>query len=192
MRYDLPEVRGAAELWGKRVFHCPYCHGWEVRDKRVAVYGCSDRAVHQALLLSSVTDDVVLLCDEANALSPDQAVHLESAGIRAEPRRATDLYERDGALQVALKDAPALARDAIFIQPKLSLASDLAASLGAEHNETGTVATDTAGLSTVPNLYVAGDAATAVQSVAVAAGSGARAAYAMNAELAIHRPHVAT
>ena len=192
MRYDVPDLRGAAELWGKRVFHCPYCHGWEVRDKRVAVYGCSDRAVHQALLLSSLTDDIVLLCDQVDVLSPDLVAHLASVGIRAEPRLAIELYEQNGALQVALKDAPTLARDAIFIQPKLSLASDLAASLGAELNETGTVATDAAGLSTVPNLYAAGDAATAVQSVAVATGTGARAAYAINGELATHRPQIAT
>src|SRR3954468_3721574 len=75
MRYDLPEVEGLACLWGKRVFHCPYCHGWEVRDQLVAVYGCSDRAVHQALLLASLAEDIVLLCEDAAAVSSDQLAH---------------------------------------------------------------------------------------------------------------------
>src|SRR3954470_9279653 len=58
MRYELPDLDGVSDVWATRVFHCPYCHGWEVREQRVAVYGCSERAVHQALLLSSVTEDV--------------------------------------------------------------------------------------------------------------------------------------
>src|SRR6185312_5269602 len=63
MRYELPDLDGISEVWAERVFHCPYCHGWEVRDQRVAVYGRSDRAVHQALLLSSLTQQVMLLCE---------------------------------------------------------------------------------------------------------------------------------
>lgn len=51
MRYGLPHVDGVAELWGVRIFHCPYCHGWEVRDRPIAVFGCGEKSVHQALLL---------------------------------------------------------------------------------------------------------------------------------------------
>ncbi|HET7171631.1 MAG TPA: NAD(P)/FAD-dependent oxidoreductase [Gaiellales bacterium] len=187
MHYALPDLDGVPEAWAKRVFHCPYCHGWEVRDQRVAVYGCSERAVHQALLLSSLTDDVILLCAHASALTPDQQEHLSRAGVDIEPRSVQRIDEHDEALRVAFAGAGDLRRDALFVQPKLELASNLAASLGAEMTETGTVATDDSGLSTVAGLYVAGDAATSVQSVAVATASGARAAYAINADLAIPR-----
>ena len=61
MRYGLPELDGVAELWGDRVFHCPYCHGWEVRDQPIAVYGSGSKPVHLALLLSALSDDIVLL-----------------------------------------------------------------------------------------------------------------------------------
>jgi thioredoxin reductase len=184
MRYDLPEVEGLAGLWGNRVFHCPYCHGWEVRDQLVAVYGCSDRAVHQALLLASLAEDIVLLCEDAAAVSSDQLAHLARAGIRVELRPVRRVAERDDAVHIALTDGSNLVRSAIFVQPSLTLATNLAASLGAGLTDAGTVATDATGLSTVPGLYVAGDAATPVQSVAVASASGARAAYAINAELA--------
>ena len=187
MRYELPDLDGIADVWAKRVFHCPYCHGWEVRDQRVAVYGCSDRAVHHALLLSSLTEDVVLLCEHASALTPDQHDQLSSAGVDIERRPVKRIDEHQDALHVAFVSGDDLARDALFVQPKLTLASDLAASLGADLTETGTVAVDEAGVSTVPGLYVAGDAATPVQSVAVATASGARAAYAITADLAI--PH---
>ena len=189
MRYELPDLDGVSAVWAKRVFHCPYCHGWEVRDQRVAVYGCSDRAVHQALLLSSLTGDVVLLCEHESALTPDQHDYLSSAGVDIERRPLKRIDEHQGALRAAFASGDDLARDALFVQPKLELASDLATSLGAELSETGTVSVDDVGLSTVPRLYVAGDAATLVQSVAVATASGARAAYAINADLAIPYHH---
>ena len=184
MRYELPDLDGIRDVWAKRVFHCPYCHGWEVRDQRVAVYGCNERAVHQALLLSSLTQDVLLLCEHERALTSDQLRQLSSAGVEFESRPMQRIDEHEGALRVTFANGDQLSRDALFIQPKLELASDLASSLGAELTETGTVATNDAGLSTVAGLYVAGDAATPVQSVAVATASGARAAYAINADLA--------
>ena len=190
MRYELPDLAGVSEMWAKRVFHCPYCHGWEVRDQHVAVYGCSERAVHQALLLSSLTNDVVLLCEHASALTPDQRERLSRAGVDIDGRHIERIDEVDGALRVAFTGGDGTRRDALFIQPRLELASGLAASLGAVLTETGTVATDDTGLSTVAGLYVAGDAATPVQSVAVATASGARAAYAINAELAIPTHHL--
>jgi thioredoxin reductase len=188
MNYEIPELPGSAGLWGARVFHCPYCHGWEVRDRRVAVYGGTDRAVHQALLLASLSDDVVLIPEHGRTLSQDDADQLAAAGVAIEPRSLSQLAEHEGAVQARLEDGSALMRDAIFVQPKLSLASDLAEALGAELTDDGTIATDATGRSSIPGLYAAGDAATPVQSVAVATASGARAAYAINAELALSRP----
>ena len=191
MRYELPDLDGVSDVWAKRVFHCPYCHGWEVRDRRVAVYGCSERAVHQALLLSSLTER----CRPAQRArkrphAGSASSSLSRAGIEIERRPVKRIDEHRGGASSRIRwRRPDLARDALFVQPKLELASDLAASLGAELTETGTVADDDTGLSTVAGLYVAGDAATPVQSVAVATASGARAAYAINAELAIPRHH---
>jgi thioredoxin reductase len=81
MRYGLPDLEGVAELWGERVFHCPYCHGWEVRDRPIAVYRCSERAVHQALMLGSLSEDVVLLLDGGSELPIDARERLGAAGI---------------------------------------------------------------------------------------------------------------
>jgi thioredoxin reductase len=187
MHYGLPDVEGVAELWGTSVFHCPYCHGWEVRDRPLAVYGCGERAVHQALLLTSLSDDVVLLCDASPALSAEQLRRLEAAGIEVRSDDVEGVEENEGGVRIVLAGGPPLARHALFIQPQLSLASDLAASLGADLTDAGSVSVDPTGQSSIAGLYAAGDAGTAVQSVAVAAGSGARAAYAINAELALDR-----
>ncbi len=184
MRYGLPDLDGVAALWGRHVFHCPYCHGWEVRDRAIAVYGGGDRAVHQALLLVSLSDDVILLTDGAD-LPAEQRERLAAAGVELVDGRVERIDDDGGGLRVAFTGRAPLARHALFIQPELALASDLAVSLGAGLTEVGSVETDAAGQTSVRGLYAAGDAGSTVQSVAVAAGSGARAAYAINAELAM-------
>ena len=181
MRYGLPGLEGVAEAWGRHVFHCPYCHGWEVRDRAIAVYGGGDRAVHQALLLVSLSDDVVLLTDGDAAMSAGQRQQLAATGVELVDGHVERIREDGGALHIDITGRAPLARHALFIQPKLALASDLAASLGAALTEVGSVETDAAGQTSVRGLYAAGDAGSTVQSVAVATGSGARAAYAINA-----------
>jgi thioredoxin reductase len=184
MRYDLPQVEGVSELWGERIFHCPYCHGWEVRDRPIAVYGRGEKSVHQALMLSALSDDVVLLCDGDSETAAERRERLDAAGVELVEDQVERVEESGSELRVTFTtDRPPLARHALFIRPDLSLASDLAVSLGAALTEVGSVETDGSGQSSVPGLYAAGDAGTPVQSVAVATGSGARAAYAMNAEL---------
>jgi thioredoxin reductase len=185
MRYGLPDLEGVAEVWGRHVFHCPYCHGWEVRDRAIAVYGRGDRAVHQALLLVSLSDDVVVLTDGDADLPAEQAERLAAAGVELMGGRVERIREEGGELRIVFTGRAALGRHALFIQPELALASDLAVSLGAALTEVGSVETDAAGQTSVRGLYAAGDAGSTVQSVAVATGSGARAAYAINAELAM-------
>jgi thioredoxin reductase len=183
MRYGLPDLEGVEELWGERVFHCPYCHGWEVRDRPIAVYGRGERAGHQALMLSPLSDDLALLCDGDPGLPDEQRQRLDAAGIEIFDDRVRRVEPQRDGLRVVFADRPPLAWHALFIQAKLTPASDLAAHLGAALTEMGSVETDATGGTSVAGLYAAGDAGTTVQSVAVATGTGARAAYAINAEL---------
>lgn len=184
MRYGLPRVDGVAELWGEHVFHCPYCHGFEVRDRPIAVYASGERAVHQALLLSSLSDEVALLA--AADLPAEGRERLHAAGVEIVDDPVARFAPAEDGLRVEYAtDRRALERFALFVQPDLSLASDLAPTLGAGLTPSGTVETDELGQSAVSGLYVAGDAAAPVQSVAIATGSGARAAYALNADLAM-------
>jgi thioredoxin reductase len=102
MRYELPPIEGVGEVWARGAYHCPYCHGWEVRDQPLAAYGAG--AAHLALLLTSLSDDVVLLTDGSSDLDPDEAEHLRHAG---RVRRRLDRRSHRALLHAELHTEPA-------------------------------------------------------------------------------------
>lgn len=184
MDYVLPDVPGVEELWGKRVFHCPYCHGWEVRDQPLAVLATGAKAVHQTLLLQSLTDDCVLVAGPGYELDDEQLRALGTVAARIRRGEVREVAPHQKGLVLRLADGGELVRAALFVQPAIELPNRLAVSLGAELTEGGTILTADDDTTTVPGLFAAGDPAEFVQSVSIAAASGLRAAYAINAELA--------
>lgn len=181
--YGRPAVPGLEELWGELVFHCPYCHGWEARDRRVAVIATNPRAAHQALLLASLSDDVTVVGDAE--LEDDDRALLDGAGIEHVAAPVEGVERDESVALVRAEGREPIECDAIFIQPEFQLACDLAVGLGAELAENGLVATEQGGATSVPGLHVAGDAAAGQpQSVAIAIGSGFAVAAVINADLA--------
>ena len=75
---QLPELPGLAEGWGSTVLHCPYCHGWEVRDQPVGILGTGPMAVHQTLLFRQLTDDVMLFAHDAPPLTDEERSQLQA------------------------------------------------------------------------------------------------------------------
>src|SRR5690606_36481737 len=103
-----------AELWGRGVYHCPYCHGYEVRDTPLAVLGGSTAAIHLALHLRHLSDDVVL-CTHGDALDPATGELLAANGVPVREEPVIRLEHRDGQLrQVVFESGPPLARHAVF------------------------------------------------------------------------------
>ena len=151
MDYEVPDVPGFAELWGGAVFHCPFCHGWEVRDRPVAVYAPGEIADRLATLLAAWTDDVTVV-DPANV-----------AGLRVEDDSLQALVRHDGS---------EVACDAVLVHAPLRRRDRLAKGLGLELTDGGFVAVDSLGRTSVPGVYAAGDVAVAPQQVAIALGSG--------------------
>jgi hypothetical protein len=86
MRYELPHIEGVAEVWARGAYHCPYCHGWEVRDRPLAAYGAG--AAHLALLLTSLSDDIALLTDGGRRPRPRRGRASAPDG-RRDPRRSS-------------------------------------------------------------------------------------------------------
>jgi len=180
----VPAIPGFAELYGRSVFHCPYCDGWEVRDEPWAVYGTGERAYGLALELTTWTRDIVVCSDGPAEMDGRQRSRLERLGISIREDRVARLEGADGVLaRVVFDTGTPLPRRALFFTTGQEQRSQLALALGCEFNDKGTVRTGKYETTHLPGLYVAGDASRAVQWVVVAAAEGAEAAFAINTDL---------
>ena len=182
MRYELPPIEGVAEVWARGAYHCPYCHGWEVRDRPLAVYGAG--AAHLALILASLSDDIVLLTDGSSDLDHDEAEHLRQRGIAIREDPVARLESERGKLaRVVFADGSTDDRTGLFFIPTFT-PSPLPAQLGCELDDSGAVVIDGDGRTSAPGVYAAGDATPDKKSVVLAAAAGSRAAYSINVGLA--------
>lgn len=179
----LPEIPNYRELWGRAVFQCPYCHGWELQGRAWGYLAPSAEWLDWSLLLRGWTSDVVVFTGGAFAVPPDSAERLARAGVRVVSRPVASLVARGEALEaIELDDATRVARDVLFVKPP-QRHTDLVASLGLALDDLGFVRVDEKGLTSRAGMYAAGDLASPVQTAIAAAGGGARAAYALNLEL---------
>jgi thioredoxin reductase len=181
MQYCPPALPGMAALWGRSVFQCPFCHGWEVRDRRLASLAAGDQAVHSALMLRGWSDDVVLLTDGNTDLDDEQRRMIDAAGIRVDDRRVVELIG-DGAqlTDIAFADGTRLARDALLVEAPLRQRSPLAEELGAACTP-GPLAGDAIGIDALhrtsqATVFAAGDVCTEQPHVAGAIAAGSQAA----------------
>ena len=178
LRYDPPPLPGVEALWGRSVFHCAFCDGWEVRDRPLALHGSGPGAVRSALLLAGWSNDVVLCTDGA----PDPGGELlAAAGVRVRTEAISRLTGTDGRLtRIEFTHGAAEPREALFVNTRRDQPNGLAATLGCEMTEAGTIVIDADGRTSVAGVYAAGDAATPhSRSVANAIGAGSRVAYAV-------------
>lgn len=181
LSYDPPPLAGIEPLWGRSVFHCPFCDGWEVRDRALAVHGNGPDIVRTALIVSGWSNDVVLLADGPARLGDAGQASLAAAGVRVREEPIRRLAGHDGQLdRIEFVAGPTETRDALFVRTRRGQPNGLAAALGCELTTDGTIVTDTDGRTTVAGVYAAGDAATdRLRSVAAAIGTGSRTALAV-------------
>lgn len=179
----LPSIPGMAELWGTGVLHCPFCHGWEVRDRPLAVYGRGAEGFELARLLLGWTRDLVLLSDGPADLGAEHRARLDSWGVDVCEERVLRLEGKGRLDQIVLADGAAVRRRALFIQPPQRARTGLAVQLGCEVLPGGSLRVGADGQTTVQGVYAAGDAATSAQQLIVAAAAGARAAITIQKDL---------
>jgi thioredoxin reductase len=178
---ELPELAGLDELYGRSVFHCPYCDGWEWRDRRLAVYGRGKSGLGLAVTLSNWSRDLVLCTDGDHELTDEQFEALSTLGARIVTQRIERLAGIDGQLQaIHFTDGSVLERDAMFVITHQRQSTSLAAQLDCEDRVRRTVPTSEHQKTKVDGLYVVGDASRDVQMVIVAAAEGADAAFSIN------------
>jgi len=188
---ELPDVPGVRELWGRDVVHCPYCHGWEVRDQPIGVLASGPMAVHQTLLFRQWTDDLVLFTHTGPPLTDEQAEQLAARGIRVVTGPVERLETADGRLTgVRMRDGSLVARSVLVAGPRMMARSAVLRSLGlspvphplsAEVGEF--IESDPTGLTAVPGVWVAGNVTDIQAQVISAAAQGLTAAAALNGDL---------
>jgi thioredoxin reductase len=184
VRDNLPEIEGMRALYGRSVFHCPYCDGWEVRDQKLAVYGKGEKGYGLSLELTAWSRDILLCTNGTPEIEPRKLERLARNGISVREDKILRLEGRDGTLErIVFAQGAAAHRRALFFTTGQYQQSALAIRLGCEFNDKGTVRTGKYETTHLPGLFVAGDASRAVQWVVVAAAEGAEAAFAINTDL---------
>lgn len=185
VRDDVPEVEGMDAFWGRSVFVCPYCDGWECRDRRIAVYGSLRDAVELTQELHQWTKTISICAPRMEPIPEQSRQWLEAATIVVTIGRLQRLIGRYGGLHaIELDDKRQIPCDALFLSAAMSQRSSLPEVLGCEIDGPS-IKIDDAGRTTVPGCYAAGDAVTLHHQVILAAASGVRAAIALNSDLSV-------
>jgi thioredoxin reductase len=183
LRDELPDLPGVRERWGRDLLHCPYCHGYEVRDQPLGVLGGALEAVQHALLVRQWSPDVTLF-PHTDTVTPEQREHLAARGIRiVEGTVARLVIDSDQLRGIELNGGTVVARAAVFVRPRFVPNADLLTGLGCAMDENGWVVHDPVGRTTVAGVWVAGNAADPRAQVITAAGQGSATAIALNADL---------
>jgi thioredoxin reductase len=190
---ELPERPGFEEFWGRGVYHCPYCHGWEVRDRPLAVLNSGEGAAERAAFIRNWSLDLVLLTDGPAHLNEEGRRTLLALDIPVRETRISYLEEDlggavGGLRRIHFEDGSSLEREGLFYVPPQRQGSELAKMLGCKivamgQAPAGVKADPTTRETTVAGVYVAGDAGNAVQSALLGAASGANAAFFVNHSL---------
>jgi thioredoxin reductase len=185
---EIPPIPGMDELWGHSVFLCPYCHGWEVRDRRWGMLATSEAQLAFAIFLTGWTGDVVAFTNGPIEIPGELRGRLERAGVAVDSRRIRRLLvgpdrRLDG---VEMEDGGVVGRDALVVRPpqhQIPLVQQLRLDL----DEAGFVRVDDQAETSVRGIHAAGDLTTAMQAAVLAAAAGTAAAYRMNHALNMER-----
>ncbi|WP_217641663.1 NAD(P)/FAD-dependent oxidoreductase [Actinopolyspora alba] len=186
---ELPEVAGLRERWGRDVVHCPYCHGWEVRDRAIGVLATGPMSVHQALLFRQWSLDVKFFSHTRPAPTGEEAERLAARGIEVIEGAvdSLELGER-GISGVRLVGGTVVGREVLAVAPRMTARAAFLAELGlgAVEHPAGVgeyVPSDAAGATDVDGVWVAGNVTDPSAQVGPAAAAGANAAARINADL---------
>ncbi|MPY83763.1 MAG: thioredoxin reductase [Actinophytocola sp.] len=193
---ELPDIPGLRDRWGRDVLHCPYCHGWEVRDQAIGVLANGPMSVHQALLFRQLSDDVTFFC-HTRPPSGDELEQLTARGISVVDDEVASVESAEDRLAgVRLRDGTMVRRDALVVAPRMTARAGFLAALGlrpAEH-PAGVgehIPVDAAGRTGLPGVWAAGNVTDPSAQVGAAAAAGAMAAAQINADLVAEETRLA-
>lgn len=180
-----PSVENLMEYYGKSLFSCPYCDGWELKDRSLIVISENPHAFHMAKIVYNWSKDLVVCTNGNKILTTEQKDLLQKKGIRVYEQKIKSLVGEDGLLSsVIFEDNEELNRNGGFVTPRWVQASLLGSSLDCKMNENGGIITDEFGRTNIEGVFAAGDTSVIAPSqVVIAAAEGTRAAIGVNSDL---------
>jgi thioredoxin reductase (NADPH) len=183
----LPEVPGVGEFWGSSVLHCPYCHGWEVRGKRIGVLGSGPMSLHQTLLFRQLSEDVTLFLHSMEQPGREEMDQLDALGVKVVPGTVQRLDAAGGVLKaVVAEDGTEYGVDAVVVAPRFAARAELFEQLGGSLTEDpkgAYIETDQMSRTKVDGVWAAGNASVLQAMVGASAAAGVFAGAAINADL---------
>lgn len=181
---NIPQIPGMQELWGKGVYHCPFCDGYELCDKNIGLYASRYNGFGMAMALKQLSSSVTLFTDGRGYLSAEQRRQLSGRDVKVISTKIAELScSNDRLTCVTLQDGMQVACDAVFVHHGHKVNNELLIQLGARMSSKGAAITNRKQACSVPGLYVAGDAAIDMHFVIVAAAEGAKAAVTIHDDL---------
>ncbi|MFI5778789.1 NAD(P)/FAD-dependent oxidoreductase [Nocardia sp. NPDC051570] len=193
---ELPQIAGLRERWGRDVVHCPYCHGWEVRDRIIGVLGNGAMTVHVAQLFRQLSTDIVYF-PRTTPLTVEQAGQLAARGIRVvEGEVESVVVSEDRLTGVRLTDGGVIAVEALAVPPRMTARAGFLVSLGLRPSEHPSgagefIAVGPTGRTEIPEVWAAGNVTDPSAQVGAAAAAGAFAGAQINADLVAEEVRVA-
>jgi thioredoxin reductase len=179
-----PDIPGFAESWGKSVLHCPYCHGYEVRNVPTGILGNGDYAFEFGSLISNWTSDLTIYTNSPSSLSGDQSAKLLSHNIRIVEDSIARFKNIDGYIdEIVFVNGRAESVKALYARPAFKQHSHLPEALGCEMSDDGYIKVDSAQRTTVPGIYACGDNVTRIRTLANAVSMGTTTAISLNKDM---------
>jgi thioredoxin reductase len=184
----MPDIPGFEECWGKSVIHCPYCHGYEVRNECTGILGNGDYAFEFASLILNWTRDLSIYTNGKSTLTGEQTKTIERHSIKIVEEEIERLEHTDGSLQrIVFRNGTSTPIKALYTRPPFVQHCNIPESLGCEFTDDGYIKTDTSQRTTVPGVYACGDNVTRMRTVANAVAMGTTAGMMVNRELVSER-----
>jgi thioredoxin reductase len=184
LKDTMPDIPGFAACWGISVVHCPYCHGYEIRDAATGILANGDAAMHYALLVSNLSKDLCILTNGPAAFTDAQRDKLAAHNIPVLEQEVAAIEHKEGILHsVVFKDGSTMPLTALYARAAMSQHCPIPEALGCTLNEQGLLQVDMMQQTTVPGVYACGDNSNFARTVSQAAGAGTMAGAAVNKAL---------
>lgn len=184
IRDIMQNIDGYAACWGISVLHCPYCHGYEVRNERTGILGNGEYGFEFSTLISNWTKDLTLFTNGVSGLTIEQTAKLESHNIKIVETEIEKLEHTNGHLQkIIFKDGATTPIKALYARSPFEQHSNIPESLGCEITDDGYIKVDSSQKTTVHGVFACGDNTTRIRTVANAVGMCTTTAMMVNKEI---------